>query len=1075
MTLSADTAERLHARRDGVLLGSTSNGAQRQPAPAHPANPAHPAQPASAPTLTPAPAAAPAELPIATPLGTPISDPGAVPGAAPAAASAAAPAPAGAGEGSGGHAALQGIMQAGYQLGEEIGRGGLGQVNRAVQRVFGRNVAIKQLSDGAANDRAVRKFFAEALVAALLEHPNILPIHDLIVAADGRLQLVMKRVEGLPWGSLLTPYSEHERARAAMMTLEDHLDILMKVCDAVSFAHGRGILHCDLKPDNVMVGAFGEVLVMDWGCAMALVEGQHHPLIPCVQQLKTPNGTPSYMAPESVLANSANIGTHSDVYQLGAIIYELLTGQQPNRGNEVDEVMQHAAFGTIVPPAQLAADRDIPDELSDIALLCLHKDPALRIQSVGALIIRLTAYRRHAQAVTLAARSRAMLSAARAAGGQRDELLRQALSSAEQAYAIWPEWRGSGLSLVNAQLGHAQHHLDSGAATAALGGCQRAADLASTLRLTRQEAAARRLAEAATAARQGQEAAARALRRVRLGLAGTLAALIIGLIVSVIVVASAEGRLVGALHAAKAAQAQAEAALTALTDEQRSRSADQKRFVPALIVQARKAMQGGQWDAALHALETAIGFDAVQVEARALYANVLAAGGHYQRALDAITHWLELAPGDAQAGRLRALCARAHDGVAPDLELKSGLAALFSDERLYSLAESVAVAAQDRLEIYRKRIDALWPGVGVGLAMRADGLLITPLDARACFAGHTEIADISALEGMPFAVLNLAGTQIADLAPLHGMPLEALNLERTPVADLAPLAGMRLATLQLGQTRVASLAPLHGMALTRLTINDTRVDSLALLQGMAFARLDLSHTAVESLVPLAGVGQGELIARWTRVHALSPLIATPIAALDLTGCHLDDLAVLGRMAVQRFSGLSLRPGGLKRILSLPVTGIDLGECPELTDLEALRGMRLTALSVSGAPLSDLSPLSGMPLRTLTVRGCKVRSLEPLRGMRLEWLDAARTPVDDLAPLLGMPLRTLAIDHTQVHDLTPLGELPLEELRFGPLRGAHLSGLAGVRALATIRSIGTAADQLMPAQPFWAAFDKGEIP
>jgi tetratricopeptide (TPR) repeat protein len=668
-----------------------------------------------------------------------------------------------------------------------------------------------------------------------------------------------------------------------------------------------------------------------------------------------------------------------------------------------------------------------------------------------------------------------MLSEARASGGKRDELLRLALSSAEQAYAIWPEWRGSGLSLVNAQLGHAQHHLDSGAASAALNGCVRAIDLAISLRLTRQEAAARRLADAATAARRVQDAARRHLRLVRLGLAVTLAALIIGLIISVVVVSSAEGRMASALHAAVAARADAEAALASLTSEQRSRSDDQKRFAPAVIVQARKAMQSGQWDAAAHALETAIGFDASQVEARSLYANVLAAGGHFHAAEDAIAHWLELAPGDGQAVRLRALCARAHDGVVPDLELKSGLSALFSDERLYPLAESVAVAAQDRLEIYRKRIDAVWPGVGVGLAMRADGLLITPLEGQVCFTGHSEIADISALEGMPFAVLSLAGTQVADLAPLHGMPLESLNLERTPVAELAPLAGMHLISLQLGGTRVASLAPLHGMALTRLTVNDTHVDSLKPLQGMAFLRIDLSHTAVESLVPLAGASQGEVIARWTKVHALSPLIATPIAALDLTGCHLDDLAVLARMAVQKFTGISVHPTGLKRILALPVTGIDLGECPELTDLEALRGLRLTSFSVSGAQLSDLSPLSGMPLRSLILRGCRVRSLEPLRGMRLECLDVARTQVDDLSPLLGMPLRTLAIDHTPVRDLSPLAAMPLEEIRFGPLRASPLSGIAGLRALTTIRMIGTGANQLMPAKPFWAAYDQGEIP
>jgi hypothetical protein len=166
MTLSTDTADRLHARRDGVFLGSGSAGLRCQPAPA---------QSAAAAELPRAPAAVPATLPVATPLGSPVIGPGAKPSPARAAASAVAPVTAAADEAAGGRAALQGIMQAGYQLGEELGRGGIGQVNRAVQRVFGRNVAIKQLSDGAAGERAVRTFSAEALVAAQLEHPNILP------------------------------------------------------------------------------------------------------------------------------------------------------------------------------------------------------------------------------------------------------------------------------------------------------------------------------------------------------------------------------------------------------------------------------------------------------------------------------------------------------------------------------------------------------------------------------------------------------------------------------------------------------------------------------------------------------------------------------------------------------------------------------------------------------------------------------------------------------------------------------------------------------------------------------------
>lgn len=1052
MTLSADIAAHLRARPDGVFLSGPSHAIHPNPATAL----AH---------IGVRQAASPATHP-----GTRQEEASAkpVPASAHASSAAAETAPVSA-------RGIAGNVAAGYIICEEIGRGGIGQVNRAVQRVFGRMVAIKQLSAGQISDKAAATFFAEALIAASLEHPNIVPIHDLIVSADGRLQLVMKRVEGLSWGNLLEPHTLNERGRAAGMSLDDHLDILMKVCDAVAFAHGRGILHNDLKPDNVMVGSFGEVLVMDWGCALALSDGVHHPLIPCVATVKSPLGTPSYMAPESALATSDRIGPHSDVYQLGAVLYELLTGQQPNRGVEVDDVMRDAAYGTLVPPQQAAPGRAIPDELADICMQCLQKDTASRIPSVNVLIIRLTAYRRHAQAVTLAATARRLLIEARQADQDRDDLLRRALSSAEQAFAIWPEWRGAGLALVNAQLALAQHQLGTGATTAARLCGTRAGILANDLGLTRQATTADRIADAALTAERAQEAHRRRYHLIRMALVTALSVLVIGLVASVIIVTSAERRMASALASTDAARLQAETALSSLTAVQQHRAEDQRRFAPAIVDQARKEMQGKQWDQAAHALETAILFDAQLIDARALYANVLVAGGHYATAAAAISHWLELAPGDPSALQLRDLCARAHQGAELDLELKTALATLFSDQRLYTLAEGLAVALPDRLELYRKRIEAVWPGIGSGLNIRPDGLLTTTIDHHIAFAGHSEIVDLTALQGMPFAVLNLSGTQVHDLSPLRGMPLEALNLEHTPVIDLGALTGMHLTTLLLGSTQVRGLDELHGMKLSRLSVNDTMITSVASLAGMSFQRLDISRTRVESLAPLSGVAQGDVIARQTRVHALSPLIGTPVQSLDVTGCHLDDLTVLARLQVRQVSGLTIRPAALKRIVTVPVTGLDLGECPELTDLEAVRGMRLTSLSVTGSQLTDLAPLIGMPLRSLTLRANHIASLDALKGMRLEYLDVSHNPIAELEPLRGMPLKTVCIDHTQIRTVSVLSSMPLEELQWGPLRGEVITGLDAVRHLSSIRSIGTASDQMMPPAPFWHSFDAGDIP
>ncbi|HEX3134398.1 MAG TPA: serine/threonine-protein kinase, partial [Planctomycetota bacterium] len=305
------------------------------------------------------------------------------------------------------------IRGLGYDLGAELGRGGLGIVCVATQRVFARPVAVKRLLDVTNDSDASLKFYAEALVTAQLEHPHIVPIHDLLADANGQLQLVMKRVDGFSWRDLLHPRSEAHQERARALGLDDHLDILLKVCDGVSFAHGRGILHRDLKPENVMVGAYGEVLVMDWGCAVAFGDQPHHALVPRVEAVRHVSGTPTFMAPEMVLIQAERTGPPSDVYQLGAVLYDVLTRQKPHRGTTIYDVLRDAVEGVVVHPNQAASERAAPAELSEICLAALAKDPTQRIVIVAQFSQRLKEYCRHAQAVFLEHVARQHLAAAR--------------------------------------------------------------------------------------------------------------------------------------------------------------------------------------------------------------------------------------------------------------------------------------------------------------------------------------------------------------------------------------------------------------------------------------------------------------------------------------------------------------------------------------------------------------------------------------------------------------------------------------------------------------------------------------
>lgn len=234
-----------------------------------------------------------------------------------------------------------------------LGKGGMGEVLRARQGSLDREVAIKILrQDQSATDERMAAFLREALTTGALSHPNIVPVHLFGVDELGRLFIAMKQVEGQPWSELLSSWQIDPRD-AEGQTGEDglafHLGIFLKVCDAVAFAHAKGIVHRDLKPENVMVGDYGEVLVMDWGLALDVSDGQRLGMGMSPEKASVVAGTPAYLAPEMALGVLKQVGAHSDIYLLGGILHEILTGQQPHQGRSLYETILHAADGKIEP------------------------------------------------------------------------------------------------------------------------------------------------------------------------------------------------------------------------------------------------------------------------------------------------------------------------------------------------------------------------------------------------------------------------------------------------------------------------------------------------------------------------------------------------------------------------------------------------------------------------------------------------------------------------------------------------------------------------------------------------------
>jgi len=318
------------------------------------------------------------------------------------------------------HRALRDVQEstragADYELLSVIGEGGMGVVYAARQAAIDRTVAIKMLKNDIATDNDQReKFLSEAVVTGDLDHPNIVPIYDLGSNETGALFYSMKRVQGTPWMSVIDRKSNSE-----------NIDILMKVADAVAFAHSRGVIHRDLKPENVMLGDFGEVLVMDWGLAISTASFRKSGSI---TQTSSMGGTPAYMAPEMATGPIDRVGAASDVYLLGAILYEIIAKKPPHTGKNVMNCLFAAARNEIQPTEHSG-------ELLDIALKAMSTVVGNRYASVQDLQAAIRQYQSHSESIVLSTRAQHDLEAAEESGDY--QTYSRALFAFQEAAALW--------------------------------------------------------------------------------------------------------------------------------------------------------------------------------------------------------------------------------------------------------------------------------------------------------------------------------------------------------------------------------------------------------------------------------------------------------------------------------------------------------------------------------------------------------------------------------------------------------------------------------------------------------------
>jgi len=266
-------------------------------------------------------------------------------------------------------------------------RGGMGEIWNAVDVNLRRRMVKKVLrEDHRDSEDSLFRLIAEAQVTAQLDHPNIPPIHDLGIDADGNVYLTMQRIRGRTLSSLL---AEVDVSKRNHRDLRDHVRIFLKVCSAVAFAHSRGVVNRDIKADNVMVGDFDAVYVLDWGLAKLIPAaggsaGDDMPRLRA-RRLKTPSerefavGTPRYMSPEQAKGEVDAHDARTDVFGLGALLYEILTGRAPYAGSIRTKVLR-AQRGEYTPLPEVAPPT-VPMALRKVVERAMAKEKANRYQS----------------------------------------------------------------------------------------------------------------------------------------------------------------------------------------------------------------------------------------------------------------------------------------------------------------------------------------------------------------------------------------------------------------------------------------------------------------------------------------------------------------------------------------------------------------------------------------------------------------------------------------------------------------------------------------------------------------------
>ena len=818
-----------------------------------------------------------------------------------------------------------------YDIERLVARGGMGAIYKTRDVQCERVVALKMLPTTTAGElppNSQALFVSEAQITSQLEHPNIVPIHELGTDEEGNTFYTMKYIRGVSLSEILSSLRRGDNpAVIEQYPLGRLLTIFQKACDAVAFAHSKGIIHRDLKPGNIMIGDYGEVLVLDWGLARRLDRESDRIQEPSGEII----GTPIFMSPEQARGRDGELDERSDIYSLGAVLYNILALQPPVQGETVREILNQIIQGQIVAPIALrqtmetssetgtiaksihfphCPDGQIPPILSDLVMKAMALNPSDRYPSVRSLQKAIEAYQ----------------------NGFVWHLVLDDDFSDMNVASRWNILEGE------CEVKPGELRLRGGQPQILL--LRR--DLAGDVRIEfecRQEGAY--LNE-------------------------------IGCILGAIPAATAWDTLVSGYQlkfgahdnslniVSRGEKILSEHTASPLASGQTYRVCVE-RIGPRLkfTVNDQEVFNLVDPDPLTGADRTGVGLIGWLSDTRYTRIKVFSLGTPWKADV------IDIAERHLQKGNY---------GTAMDLFQEILLS--FPDtprmeraRRGFQTAEYRHVLAST-LPSWREQLRKAWRDVDFKLRIDNDGL---SLDVPG-----GSIDNLAPLQGIPLNALRISWNRVSDLEPLRHMPLKLLHCEENPVSSLEPLRAMTLDNLKCDNCSITSLAPLRGMPLTSLSCSGNPLqDGLEPLKGMSLIWLSCVQSNIESLEPLRGMPLTSLFADANRIADLAPLAGMPLSALTCSGNHIEHLDPLNGMP------LNALHCGTNRIKSLePLRGMPLNalSCQNnlIESIEPLKNMALSSLMCGANRLRSIAPLVKTPPK------CFMFDCESLPTGEIQW-------------------------------------------------------------------------------------------